>query len=57
MQLLLVCIVIFVPQSVTLFLEKEKVVDVNKIQIDMPRREDTPPADEADRRNPFGPQK
>jgi tripartite ATP-independent transporter DctM subunit len=57
MQLLLVCIVIFVPQSVTLFLEKEKVVDVNKIQIDMPRREDTPPAEEADRRNPFGPQK
>ncbi|MDM0065445.1 TRAP transporter large permease subunit [Variovorax sp. J31P207] len=33
MQLLLVAIVIFVPETVTAFLDKEKVVDVDKIEI------------------------
>lgn len=36
MQLLLVVIVIFVPQSVTMFLDKEQVVDLDKVQIEMP---------------------
>jgi TRAP-type mannitol/chloroaromatic compound transport system permease large subunit len=57
MQLLLVAIVIFVPQTVTIFLDKEKVVDVDKIQIDMPNREPAAPAEGTDRSNPFGPQK
>jgi tripartite ATP-independent transporter DctM subunit len=38
MQLLLVAIVIFVPETVTALLEKEKVVDVDKIQISVPQR-------------------
>ena len=36
MQLILVAIVIFVPQTVTMFLDKEVVVDVDKITIDLP---------------------
>ena len=36
MQLVLVVIVIFVPQTVTVFLDKEVAVDLNKVQIDMP---------------------
>lgn len=39
MQLVLVAIVIFVPETVTALLEKEKVIDVNKIRIDVQRRE------------------
>jgi tripartite ATP-independent transporter DctM subunit len=36
MQLILVVIVIFVPQSVTMFLDKAEVVDLDKVQIEMP---------------------
>ena len=36
MQLILVAIVIFVPQTVTMFLDKELVVDVDKVVIDLP---------------------
>lgn len=36
MQLMLVVIVIFVPQTVTAFLEKEKVVDIDNIKIELP---------------------
>ena len=38
MQLILVAIVIFVPETVTALLDKEKVVDVDKIQISAPQR-------------------
>jgi tripartite ATP-independent transporter DctM subunit len=36
MQLILVVVVIFVPQTVTMFLDKEIVVDVDKVKIEMP---------------------
>ncbi|RZJ07295.1 MAG: TRAP transporter large permease subunit, partial [Haliea sp.] len=36
MQLILVAIVIFVPQTVTAFLDKEEVIDVDKVQIEIP---------------------
>ncbi len=36
MQLILVGVVIFIPQVVTVFLDKEKVVDIDKVQIDAP---------------------
>jgi predicted histidine transporter YuiF (NhaC family) len=36
MQIILVFVVIFVPQSVTMFLDKEIKVDVDKVQIEMP---------------------
>jgi tripartite ATP-independent transporter DctM subunit len=36
MQLLLVAIVIFVPQSVTMFLDKEQKVDLDKVKIEVP---------------------
>ena len=39
MQLLLVVIVIFVPQTVTMFLDKEQKVDIDKVQIDMPAQD------------------
>ena len=42
MQVLLVAIVIFVPQSVTMFLDKEVVVDIDKVVIEMPAEEPTP---------------
>ena len=44
MQVILVGIVIFVPQSVTMFLDKEIVVDVDKVKIEMPAEEITPAA-------------
>lgn len=44
MQLLLVAIVIFVPETVTAFLDKEVKVDLDKVQIEMP----------ADAENRFG---
>ena len=40
MQLILVAIVIFVPQTVTMFLDKEVVVDVDKVVIDLPTDEE-----------------
>jgi tripartite ATP-independent transporter DctM subunit len=36
MQLLLVLIVIFVPQTVTMFLDKEEKIDIDKVKIEMP---------------------
>jgi Tripartite ATP-independent periplasmic transporter, DctM component len=36
MQLILVVVVIFVPQTVTVFLDKEIVVDVDKVKIEIP---------------------
>jgi tripartite ATP-independent transporter DctM subunit len=36
LQLLLVVIVIFFPQTVTVFLDKEKVIDTDKIQLEIP---------------------
>ena len=46
MQLLLVVIVIFVPQTVTMFLDKEQKIDIDKVQIDMPPQEETNALDE-----------
>jgi tripartite ATP-independent transporter DctM subunit len=39
MQLVLVAIVIFVPQTVTVFLDKEEKIDIDKVQIEMPAEE------------------
>ena len=36
MQLMLVAIVIFIPQTVTVFLDKEVKVDLDKVKIEMP---------------------
>jgi hypothetical protein len=36
MQVLLVAIVIFVPQTVTMFLDKEVAVDLDKVKIEIP---------------------
>jgi TRAP-type mannitol/chloroaromatic compound transport system permease large subunit len=36
MQVLLVAIVIFVPETVTVFLEKEEVIDIDKVKIEAP---------------------
>ena len=44
MQVILVGIVIFVPQSVTMFLDKEIIVDVDKVKIEMPAEEIAPAA-------------
>jgi tripartite ATP-independent transporter DctM subunit len=47
MQILLVAIVIFVPQSVTVFLDKAEKIDIDKVKIEMPAEDQgaTPPAD------------
>jgi tripartite ATP-independent transporter DctM subunit len=42
MQLLLVLVVIFVPQTVTMFLDKEEKVDVDKVKIEMPAEGESP---------------
>jgi len=48
MQLLLVTIVIFVPQTVTVFLDKPQVIDLDKVKIEIPVEEGvTPPAGSA----------
>jgi TRAP-type mannitol/chloroaromatic compound transport system permease large subunit len=45
MQLILVAIVIFVPQTVTIFLDKPQVIDLDKVKIDIPVDDTvTPPA-------------
>ena len=44
MQVLLVAIVIFVPQTVTVFLSKEEKIDIDKVRIEMPVEESTPAA-------------
>jgi hypothetical protein len=53
MQVILVAIVIFVPQTVTMFLPKEVKVDTSTIQIEVPDNE-LQPADESNGENPFG---
>lgn len=49
MQLILVVIVIFVPQSVTLLIDKEKPIDLDKVVIEMPM--DTPSSGSGDEQN------
>lgn len=45
MQLILVAIVIFVPQTVTIFLDKPAVIDLDKVKIEIPADDSsTPPA-------------
>jgi predicted histidine transporter YuiF (NhaC family) len=44
MQLLLVGVVIFLPQSVTIFLDKEVAIDVDKVTIEMQTEDSTPAA-------------
>ncbi len=54
MQLLLVIIVIFVPRSVTIFLDKPQPVDLDKVRIELPREAPAPnegDVDEAFRRS------
>ena len=48
MQVLLVGIVIFVPESVTIFLDKEQKVDIDKVKIEMPGEEGKTPGAPAD---------
>lgn len=52
MQLLLVAIVIVFPQTVTVFLDKAVVVDVDKVQLEMPMDSEAPMQD-IDMENPF----
>ncbi len=52
MQLLLVAIVIVFPQTVTVFLDKAVVVDVDKVQLEMPTDSEAPMQD-IDMENPF----
>ena len=47
LQLLLVVIVIFVPQSVTVFLDKQKPIDLDKVEIPMTERDDRADNDQA----------
>ena len=45
MQVVLVVIVIFVPETVTMFLDKEEKVDLDKVVIEMPTEQETPEAE------------
>jgi tripartite ATP-independent transporter DctM subunit len=49
LQLLLVVIVIFVPQTVTIFLDKEVKVDLNSIQLEAPSEDTSHPAEQTDK--------
>jgi tripartite ATP-independent transporter DctM subunit len=51
MQLILVAIVIFVPETVTTFLDKKEVVDTDKVIIDMPVQQDY--GNQPDMNDPF----
>ena len=42
MQIILVVVVIFLPQSVTMFLDEKIVVDIDKVVIEMPAEEGAP---------------
>jgi len=44
LQLLLVVVVIFVPQTVTMFLDKEEKIDLDKVKIEVPADNLNPPA-------------
>ena len=57
MQLLLVAIVIFVPLTVTIFINKEVAMDIDKIRIDVKRNDSAVPDERMDRGDPFGTQK
>jgi TRAP-type mannitol/chloroaromatic compound transport system permease large subunit len=56
MQLILVAIVIFVPQTVTMFLPKEEKIDTDKVQIEVPIDDmnSNPSTDSGSGENPFG---
>jgi len=54
MQLLLVGIVIFFPQTVTIFLDKEVVVDLDKVQLEMPAEVPGSDGSNIDMDDPFG---
>lgn len=56
MQLLLVAVVIVFPQTVTVFLDKAVVVDVDKVQLEMPTESEAP-LSEIDMENPFSNEK
>jgi hypothetical protein len=45
MQLILVVIVIFVPETVTMFLDKEEKIDLDKVVIEMPSEQVAPEAE------------
>ena len=45
LQLILVVIVIFVPETVTMFLDKEEKVDLDKVVIEMPSEQEVPVID------------
>jgi hypothetical protein len=45
MQLVLVVIVIFVPETVTMFLDKEEKIDLDKVVIEMPTEQEVPEAE------------
>ncbi len=57
MQLLLVAIVIFFPQTVTVFLDKPVVVDTDKVQLEMPKEMTEPDTGGMNMEDPFGNQK
>jgi TRAP-type mannitol/chloroaromatic compound transport system permease large subunit len=57
LQLLLVAIVIFFPQTVTVFLDKKVVVDVDKVQLEMPADSQGPGNSGMNMEDPFGNQK
>ncbi|MFI8615607.1 TRAP transporter large permease subunit [Acidovorax sp. NPDC077693] len=54
MQLLLVAIVIFVPQTVTMFLPKAEVIDTDKVQIEVPVDDMRSEESSSGGENPFG---
>ncbi len=55
MQLLLVAIVIFVPQTVTMFIPKQEIVDVDKVQIEVPADDlNNTESSPSEGENPFG---
>jgi tripartite ATP-independent transporter DctM subunit len=51
LQLLLVVVVIFVPQTVTAFLDKPAVVDLNTVEVTAPTRKTEPDTTDADKMN------
>ncbi|MET0541354.1 MAG: TRAP transporter large permease subunit, partial [Variovorax sp.] len=53
MQLILVAVVIFVPQTVTMFLAKEEAVDIDKVKIEVPV-DDMQSGENSSGENPFG---
>jgi len=57
LQLLLVAIVIFFPQTVTVFLDKKVVVDVDKVQLEMPAESQGSDNSGMNMEDPFGNQK